>query len=94
MARALHGEVTLGGPQHRVVRFQRGTVERISGTAITVRSRDGFVATYAITPDTTVREKRQRAQLSDVQVADRVRVVARKDGDAVTANRIVERPGR
>ncbi|HSU35050.1 MAG TPA: DUF5666 domain-containing protein [Propionibacteriaceae bacterium] len=88
MAKALHGEATLGGKQHRVVVFQRGPVEKISDTSLTVKSKDGFTASYALTPETKVRKKKADLALSDLKVGDRVRVVATKDGAAVTANRI------
>ena len=88
MAKALHGEVTLAGKKHRVVVFQRGPVDKISDTSITVKSKDGFTASYALTPETKVRKKKADLPLSDLKVGDRVRVVATKDGSAVTANRI------
>ena len=88
MAKALHGEVTLAGKKHRVVVFQRGPVEKITDTSLTVKSKDGFTATYALTPETKVRKKKDDLALSDLKVGDRVRVVASKAGSAVTANRI------
>jgi len=88
MGKALHGEATLGGKKHRVVVFQRGPVEKISDTSLTVKSKDGFTASYALTPETKVRKKKADLALSDIKVGDRVRVVATKDGSAVTANRI------
>jgi len=88
MAKALHGEVTLAGKKHRVVVFQRGPVEKISDTSLTVKSKDGFTASYALTPETKIRKKKADLALSDLKVGDRVRVVATKDGSAVTANRI------
>ena len=88
MARALHGEVTLAGKKHRVVVFQRGPVDKISDSSLTVKSEDGFTASYALTPDTKVRKKKDDLALSDLKVGDRVRVVATKDGSTVTANRI------
>lgn len=94
LRRALQGEVTLAGPKHRVVQFQRGTVERVTATAITVRSRDGFVATYAVTADTKVRQQRQPAAIGTIAAQDRVRVVGVEDGKTVTAKRIVERAKR
>ena len=88
MAKALHGEATLGGKKHRVIVFQRGPVEKISDTSLTVKSKDGFTASYALTAETKVRKKKADLALSDLKVGDRVRVVATKDGSTVTANRI------
>jgi hypothetical protein len=88
MAKALHGEVTLAGKKHRVVVFQRGPLEKISDTSITVKSKDGFTASYALTSETKVRKKKDDLALGDLKVGDRVRVVATKDGSTVTADRV------
>ena len=40
IGRALHGEVTLAGEEHRVIVFQRGAVEKVSKTSLTVTSND------------------------------------------------------
>src|SRR5918995_3835588 len=45
LRRALHGEVTLRGEKHRVVVFQRGVVETVSASAVTVKSKDGLTLT-------------------------------------------------
>jgi hypothetical protein len=90
-ARALHGEVTLAGKKHRVVDFQRGAVEKVSGTSLTVRSADGFTATYVVDGQTKVRKDKAEAQIADVEVGDKVRVVAPQDGSTSTAKRIVDR---
>ncbi len=86
--RAMHGEVTLGGKETRVVAFQRGTVEQVSATEIRVQSKDGFTATYAVNDETVVRKEKKVAAIADVKTADRVRVVAAKDGSTLTATTI------
>ena len=91
IARAIHGEVTLAGEKHRVVAFQRGTVEAVSGTSLTVKSPDGYRATYLIKAETKVRQGKQPGRLTDLTADDRVRVVAIKDGSTLTAKRIRER---
>ena len=91
VARAIHGEVTLAGKEHRVIAFQRGTVEAVSDTSLTVESADGYSATYLIKPETKVRQGKQPGQLTDLTADDRVRVVAVKDGSTLTAKRIRER---
>lgn len=88
MAKALHGEATLAGKKHRVVVFQRGPVDKISDNSLTVKSKDGFTASYAVTPDTKVRKQKTDMAFGDLKVGDRVRVVATKDGSTVTAVRI------
>lgn len=90
--RALHGEATLGGKnKQRVVEFQRGTVEKISGTSITVTSVDGFTATYTVDADTKVKKERKPATVSEVKVSDKVRVLAIKDGATLAAKSIRDR---
>jgi hypothetical protein len=91
MARALHGEVTLAGEKHRVIVFQRGTVENANAESVTVKSNDGFVETYRLSDDTKVREDRKDAEVSDIDSSDRVLVVATKDDSTLNARRVVVR---
>jgi hypothetical protein len=88
MAKALHGEVTLAGEGHRVVVFQRGPIEKVSGTSLTVKSADGYTATYAVSDDTIVREKAGKITVADLSAGDRVLVVATKDGSTLKAVKI------
>jgi hypothetical protein len=91
VARALHGEVTLAGEEHRVIVFQRGEVQKVAGTSVTVKSNDGFVETYALSDDTKVRQNREEAKLSDIDTSDRVLVVAVKDDSTLNAKRVIVR---
>ena len=88
LRKALHGEVTLAGEQHRVVVFQRGPVEKISDTSLTVKSADGYTATYAVSADTVVRKDGDKATIADLKAGDKVLVVANKDGSTLKALRI------
>lgn len=90
-AKALHGEVTLAGKQHRLVQFQRGRVTTVEDSSVSVRSADGFVGTYRIESSTKIRVAHKKAALGDVEVGDRVRVFAAKDGSTLTATRLVDR---
>lgn len=91
-ARALHGEVTLGGKdKQRVLDFQRGTVSEVSATSITITSVDGYAATYVVDAKTKVRKDKELTSIADVEKADRVRVLARQDGDKLTAKVIRNR---
>jgi hypothetical protein len=85
LRRTLHGEATLRGEKHQVVAFQRGKVETVSGRSLTVKSEDGFIATYVLNAATRVRKERQVATLSDIKTADRVWVVAIKNDSTLTA---------
>jgi hypothetical protein len=88
LARALHGEATVGGKQTRVVAFQRGTVDQVSATEITVKSKDGFTATYRTDAKNKMKKDKKAAGVADVKAADRVRIVATKDGSTLTAKTI------
>jgi hypothetical protein len=91
VARALHGEVTLAGEEHRVIAFQRGGVQKVGRTSLTVESNDGFVETYVLTDDTKVRENGDQSKLSEIDTSDRVMLVATKDGSTLTARRVIVR---
>jgi hypothetical protein len=91
IARSLHGEVTLAGEKHRVIAFQRGDVQKVSRTSLTVKSNDGFVETYVLSDDTKVRENRGKGTLSDIDTSDRVLVVATKDDSTLNARRVIVR---
>jgi hypothetical protein len=88
LRRALHGEVTLAGEEHRVVVFQRGPVEKVSDTSLTVKSEDGYTATYVVDAKTVVRKDRDKATIAEVKAGDRVLVVADKDVSTLMAFRI------
>jgi hypothetical protein len=91
VGRALHGEVTLAGEKHRVIVFQRGGVQKVSRTSLTVKSNDGFVETYVLSDDTKVRENGDKSKLSEIDNSDRVMVVATKDDSTLTARRVIVR---
>jgi hypothetical protein len=91
IARSLHGEVTLAGEMHRVIAFQRGGVQKVSRTSLTVRSNDGFVETYVLSDNTKVRENGDNGKLSDIDNSDRVLVVATKDDSTLNARRVIVR---
>jgi hypothetical protein len=74
-----------------VIAFQRGGVQKISRTSLTVKSNDGFVETYALSDDTKVRENRDKAKLSDIDYKDQVLVVATKDDLTLNARRVIVR---
>ncbi|HZA74216.1 MAG TPA: hypothetical protein VE476_15065 [Propionibacteriaceae bacterium] len=88
LATALHGEVTLAGKQHRVVVFQRGPAQKVDGSTLTVRSADGYTATYVIGTETKVRKNREAATAADLQADDRIHVIAVEDGSTLKALRV------
>ena len=88
LRRALHGEVILAGEDHRVVVFQRGPVEKVDDTSVTVKSADGYTATYLVSAETTVRKNHYKAGIAELKPGDRVVVVADKEGSTLRAFRI------
>jgi hypothetical protein len=83
--RAEHGEVVLHGKGgDRTVDVQRGVVTASSPTSVTVRSIDGFTATYAFTTSSKVRKQKAASQPSAVAVNDRVGIVAAKGPQGLT----------
>jgi hypothetical protein len=87
--RAEHGEVVLRGKGgDRTVDVQRGVVTAASPTSVTVRSTDGFTATYTFTPTSKVRKQKAVSQPSAVAVNDRVGVVAAKGPQGLTVTRL------
>jgi hypothetical protein len=74
-----------------VIAFQRGGVQKVSRTSLTVKSNDDFLETYALSDHTKVRENGDKAKLSDIDSTDRVLVVATKDGSTLNARRVIVR---
>ncbi|HEV7149051.1 MAG TPA: hypothetical protein VGN48_18835 [Pedococcus sp.] len=70
-----HGEFTVAGAngQATVMTLQRGTVTAASGSSVTVRSTDGYTATYAVDSST-------RGNATKLANGDTVLVVATKSG--------------
>ncbi|MFJ5955653.1 DUF5666 domain-containing protein [Paenarthrobacter sp. NPDC092416] len=89
---------------YRTVVTQTGKIESVGDSAITVKSEDGFTQSYAIKSDTRIsrmptelselrngkgRPSLPSATAADLKVGDTVRIAGTKDGDTVTATRIV-----
>ncbi|MFC0431722.1 hypothetical protein [Kutzneria buriramensis] len=91
LGRVAHGEVTLDGKQHRVVDVQRGQVQSVSSTSISVKSDDGFTATYTVNGDTKVRKDGKSAAIGDVHNGDKVVIAATKANGTDTVNRLADR---
>jgi hypothetical protein len=80
-SRALHGQFTVerkGKPT--VVDVQRGTVSKADPSSVTVQSTDGFEATYALSPQTKIRDNKAAAPATDLTVGKKVGVLADDDG--------------
>jgi len=90
LARVEHGEFTVGGKRGRVADVQRGQVQSVNASSITVKSTDGFTATYTVNSTTKVRKAKQAVGIGQVATGDRVVVIADKNGSTDIATRIID----
>ena len=89
--RILHGQVVVpkSGGGYQTVDVQRGQVTAVSSTSITVKSADGYSATYGVSSSTTV--DAQSSGIGSVKVGDRVVLEATLSGGTATASHILDR---
>lgn len=94
--RLLHGQATVLGKDGKpvVVAEQRGTVDAVSATSITLTSKDGFKQTYAVTSTTRVRVDGKKSAITDVKTGQVAGVVAKVDGSTQTAQIVIERAAK
>jgi len=87
---AVHGEVVVpkDGGGYQTLLMQRGKATKVSTSSITVRSADGFTATYDVTGDTLVGAGSDG--ITSIDQSDDVVVTARKTGDGGTALRVFD----
>ena len=90
--RGMHGEWVVKGKDGKPVTLVsiRGTVTAVGPTSVTVKAEDGYTATYTANADTRVRGADVDA-ITDVKVGDRGAVVGVKDGETLTARRVLVR---
>lgn len=94
--RLLHGEFTVEGKggTPTVVAEQRGTVNAVSSTSITLTSKDGFKHTYAVDPTTRVRVDGKKGSITGVKTLQDATVLAKVNGDTETAEIVVQRAAK
>jgi ABC-type transport system substrate-binding protein len=89
LRRVEHGEFTVHTKTgDKVLDTQRGVVTAVNAGSVTVKSTDGFTATYTLNPATKVHKGKQTATTAQITTNDRVRVLANKTGTTDTATRI------
>src|SRR3954452_18742330 len=89
---ALHGELVVpqeDGTGTRTITVQSGTVTSVSSSRLSVRSTDGFTATYVVNSST--RLAGVSGGISAVKKDHQVVVVASKSGSTLTAIRVGDR---
>lgn len=87
---AVHGTFVVpnqDGTGYQTVQMQRGTVTAVSATSISVKSEDGFTATYVVDADTKVNRD---GAIADIAADADVMVTATVEGSTATAQRIVD----
>lgn len=69
-----HGQVTFKGKTSspKTIAFERGTVESVTGSAVTVKAPDGTTWTWDMTASTTVRAAGQDTAQAKLATGDRV----------------------
>jgi len=89
LGRAEHGEFTVHTKTgDKTLDTQRGVVTAVNTGSVTVKSTDGFTATYTLTPSTKVHKGKQTATTTQITTNDRVRILATKTGTTATATHI------
>ena len=97
LAKIEHGEFTTASAG--VMQIQRGAITAIDAGSVTVRSADGYTASYTITPTTAVGKGGKGGQVAaeaptvapapgQLQAGDTVQVMATKTDGGSTATRI------
>ncbi|HEV2087616.1 MAG TPA: hypothetical protein VGR21_04830 [Cryptosporangiaceae bacterium] len=91
--RVLHGEAVVKKKEGGFVTIvrQRGTVTAVDADSVTIRSEDGYSATYTLNGDTNVRVDRKEGKVSDLKNGQNVGLVAVKEGGTVTARMVTVR---
>jgi hypothetical protein len=87
---AIHGQMVLAKPGggYQTLDIQRGKVTAVSAGSISVRSADGFTASYAVSGSTDV--DAQRDGIGSVKAGNQVAVLATVSGSTATATSITD----
>ena len=87
---AIHGSFVTPkqGGGYQTVDTQRGTVTGVSATSITVKSADGFTASYTVSSTTLVHA--QRDGIASVKTGDEVSVTALESGSEKKAVSVID----
>ncbi|HYS41514.1 MAG TPA: hypothetical protein VEO01_38350 [Pseudonocardiaceae bacterium] len=89
--RVEHGQLTVRTKTgDQVLDVQRGQVTSVSATSVTVRSQDGFTATYGVSSTSIVRVQQKVSTIANVHTGDRVAVAAVHSGSTDTIRRIAD----
>jgi hypothetical protein len=89
----LHGEFVVKDQNGKFVTrdVQSGSVTAVSSTSISLKSEDGFTATYVVNGDTKVMVGGSSAAITGVKTGNTAWVVATKSGSTLTATILIDR---
>jgi hypothetical protein len=90
--RVLHSAATVQAPDGttKVVVSQSGDITDFSDSTITVKSSDGFVATYTVDKNTRISLNGSDGAMSSLKKGDTVRVLAGKSGSTNHASAVMD----
>lgn len=90
LGQVLHGTGVVKAPDgtFQSMAVQRGAVTAVSATSISVKSLDGYTATYVVNSATKVNGK--NGKITDVKIGDQVAVVATVSSNTSTATRVID----
>jgi hypothetical protein len=82
----LHGEVTVNGKNGvQTIVVQRGTVTAVTSTTVSVKSTDGFTATWTYGPDLKLVQDKKKVETGALKTGEAIGVAGTKDGSTDTA---------
>jgi hypothetical protein len=85
----LHGEITVQGKDGvKTVVVQRGTVTAVTSTSVSVKSTDGFTATWTFGDKLKIMQNKTAVQASALKTGAEIGVAGTKEGSADTARLI------
>jgi hypothetical protein len=90
--RVLHSQATVQAPDGttKVVVSQSGDITDVTDTTITVKSSDGYDATYTIDKFTSISLNGTNGAMSSLKQGDTVRVIGSKSGSATHAEAVTD----
>ncbi|HEV7965427.1 MAG TPA: hypothetical protein VGP57_22975 [Actinoplanes sp.] len=85
----LHGEITVQGKDGvKTIVVQRGTVTAVTPTSVSVKSTDGFTATWTFGDKLKIVQNKKAVQASALKTGTEIGVAGTKNGSADTARLI------
>jgi hypothetical protein len=85
----LHGEITVQGKDGvKTIVVQRGTVTAVTATSVSVKSTDGFTATWTFGDKLKIVQNKKAVQAGALKNGAEIGIAGTKDGSADTARLI------